>query len=142
MGELDDEGTDERVMARVAGWRKFKDATAATVLLNEHRLYHPTLRFAGTLDRLMLLGESRELWLIDVKTSDEPHASYGVQLSGYRLLLEAHADSEVGPGTVVNRGTVHLFDDGTYRLHPFKNPNDEAAFRACLAIHAWKEATK
>jgi hypothetical protein len=143
LGELDDEATDPRVMRCVAAWRRFKVETEAEVLATEQRLYHPTLRFAGTLDGLLRIaarkGHGTELWLIDRKTSDEPHASYGVQLCGYRMLLDAQPDGRL-PESLVHRGTVHLFDDGTYRLHPFKNPNDEAAFRACLSIHQWKEA--
>lgn len=141
LGELDDDGTDPRVMRCVAAWRRFKRETEAEILATEQRLYHPTLRYAGTLDGLANLttkGNARGLWLLDRKTGVEPHASYGVQLSAYRLLLDANCTTGATPTFPMRRGTVHLFDDGTYRLHEFKNPNDEAAFRACLAIHAWK----
>ena len=75
--------------------------------------------------------------LIDIKTSADAHASYGVQLAGYSLLLETD-----GLHATTRRATVHLRDDGTYRMHEFKNPNDHAAFRALLAVHHWKESTK
>lgn len=140
--ELDDESTDSVVMGYVAAWRRFKTETAAVILANERKLYHPTLRFAGTVDRVaeISLGKdaARALWTLDLKTGDEPHASYGVQLCGYGLLLAANAPSAAG----MKRGTVHLRDDGTYRLHQFQNPNDEACFMACLALNAWKEQNK
>ncbi len=139
--ELDDDSTDPGVMAYVAAWRRFKVETAATVLANERRLFHPTLRFAGTVDRVadISLGRdaARSVWVLDLKTGDEPHPSYGVQLAGYALLLNAAAASVPA---VFRRGTVHLRDDGTYRLHSFNNPNDEAAFMACLALYTWKES--
>ena len=141
-GELDDESTDPGVMAYVAGWRKFRADTGAAIVMNEQRLYHPGLRYAGTIDRLAYLRQRSDqqstTWLLDLKTSADPEPVHGVQLAGYRELL-------AGNGNIVDhlkRGTVHLRDDGTYKLHEFKNPSDEAAFRACLAIHSWKEATK
>lgn len=144
-GELDDEGTDPVVMRYVAAWRLFRTQTAATILANERRLYHPTLRFAGTVDRAADIstgrGSARDLWILDLKTGDEPHASYGVQLAGYEALLRAN-DERISPDLRLRRGTVHLRDDGTYRLHEFKNPNDSAAFMACLSLHAWKEANQ
>ena len=133
----DDDDLDELTLAEalqpyVAAWRKFKADTGALVLDNERQLFHASLGFAGTIDRRVTLRG--DLWLLDLKTSAEPHASYGVQLAGYHLLTQLDEPHR--------RGTVHLRDDGTYRLHEFKNPNDAACFRALLALHHWKESTK
>lgn len=145
LGELDDDGTDPVVMPYVGAWRRFRVETAAVILANERRLYHPTLRFAGTVDRVADIstgpGAARDLWTIDLKTGDEAYPSFGVQLAGYEVLLRAN-DERISPDLRMRRGTVHLRDDGTYRLHEFKNPNDQAAFMACLSLHAWKEAHK
>lgn len=155
LGELEDDGTDTRVMGCVKAWRKFRAALDVEVLANEHRLYHPVMRFAGTLDRLVNMATRGRItgaanWVLDIKTSDDKHPSYGVQLGGYRLLLAGQ--SETGPlssdfGRLmrgmgvddVMRGSVHLFDDGTYRFHQYLDPSDEATFIACLAIHRFKE---
>jgi hypothetical protein len=134
-GDLDDESVPAEIDPYLAAWRKFKADTGAVVLWNEQRLHHDRLRYAGTIDRVVGIGEAT--WLIDLKTSASPHASYGVQLAGYAELLTAG-----GLFTDLKRATVHLYDDGTYRLHEFKNPNDAAAFMACLSIHQWKEANK
>lgn len=145
LGELDEENTEPRIMQCVRAWQKFKRDTEAVVHATEQKLYHPTLMFAGTLDGMLELtyGPKRErgLWLIDRKTGVEAHASYGVQTAGYECL--SRAQPAAFPNSYpMRRGTVHLFDDGRYRLHPCTNPNDEAAFRACLAIFQWKANAK
>lgn len=134
--DLDDETLPELLAPYVAAWRRFKTETRALVLLNERRLYHPRLLYAGTIDRLItLLGD---LWVIDLKTAADPAPSYGIQTAAYHELVEAH---EPGRGEA-RRGTVHLRDDGTYKLHEYRNPNDLAAFRALLTLHSWKESTR
>lgn len=132
-GDLHEESLPAVVVPYVTAWRRFRSDTGATILANELQLVHEALRFAGTIDRMAEIDGER--WLLDIKTSAEPVPSYGVQLAGYQLLM--HMDDQP-----VRRATVHLRADGTYRMHEFKNPNDLAAFRALLAIHNWKEATK
>jgi hypothetical protein len=134
--DLDDDGLDPVLVPYLSAWRKFKADTRAMIVMNERQLGHPALQYAGTLDRLAKIRS--DMWLLDIKTSAEPHASYGVQLSGYEELLRADEFTD----QPLTRATVHLRDDGTYRLHEFKNPNDHAAFRACLSIHHWKESQK
>lgn len=157
-GELDDAATDQRVMGCVNGWRAFRRDLDVEVLANEQRLYHSKLGFAGTIDRLARIpvrnpSSAGALWLLDIKTGVEPHESYGVQLSGYSLLMDSQESrGELGEHfndlwrsimpDRIRRGTVHLFDDATYKLHSFTNPNDEPAFRACLSLHHWKESCK
>lgn len=130
--DLDEDSLPDALRPYLAAWRKFKADTGALVLDNERKLFHASLGFAGTLDRRVTMRG--DLWLLDLKTSAEPHASYGVQLAGYEVLLQ-HSEPH-------RRGTVHLRDDGTYRLHEFNNPNDAACFRALLSLHHWKESTK
>lgn len=134
--DLDDESLPELLAPYVTAWRRFKEETRALVLLNERRLYHPRLLYAGTIDRLMTL--QGDLWVVDLKTAADPVPSYGIQTSAYRELVEAN---EPGRGDA-RRGTVHLRADGTYRLHEYRNPNDLAAFRALLTVHQWKESTQ
>lgn len=147
LGELDDDGTDPRVLACVRAWRAFRADTGAAIVENERRLYHPTLRYAGTLDRLAYLRlkdkPEASTWLIDLKTGVDPHPSYGVQLAGYAMLSDANLDESrrrsITTAAWIGRATVHLFDDGTYRFHQYRDPSDEATFMACLAIYRHKE---
>jgi len=147
-GELDDESTDPRVMGCVNGWRSFKRALNVEVISNELRMYSKRLGCAGTLDRFARMSvpfakDVRTFWLLDIKTGAEAHASYGVQLAAYLMLLaeqEQFAARSIRDQTP--RGTVHLFDDGTYQFNAYTNPNDAPMFRACLAMHHWKESCK
>jgi hypothetical protein len=146
-GELDDAGTDPVVMAYVTAWRAFRRDTNAVIHCNEMQLHSPTMRFAGTLDRIATIqfGKRAAEYLLDIKTSANPSPSYGVQLAGYDLLFGELVRAEPLPelsGKPLKRATVHLRDDGTYRVHTFENPADEACFRALLAVHHWEETTK
>lgn len=135
LDDQDDLGeVDDQLQGYVDAWRRFKAETGLQVTMSEQRLHHDALRYAGTLDRLVAIGDV--MWLLDLKTSADPAPSYGVQLAGYAELLAA-------AGTVADRrATLHLRADGTYRLCEFTNPNDLAAFRACLSLHHWKESAK
>jgi len=135
-GDLDDDSLDPVLAPYVSAWRKFKAESGASIVMSEQQLAHPGLRFAGTLDRVVKTGD--DVWLLDLKTSADPHASYGVQLAGYEELLLAQEYD----GEPIKRATLHLRADGGYRLHQFKNPNDFGAFRACLSIFYWKESSK
>lgn len=146
-GELDDAGTDPVVMAYVTAWRTFRRDTAAVIHCNEMQLHSPTMRFAGTLDRIATIRVAKRAagYLLDLKTAADPAPSYGVQLSGYDVLYRELVHAEPLPGLTekpLKRATVHLRDDGTYRFHEYHNPADEACFRALLAVHHWKESTK
>jgi hypothetical protein len=136
LGELDEDGLDAELVPYLAAWRKFKAENRVRVIQNEQQLHHPSLMYAGTLDRLgWLEAVAAENWLLDIKTSAEPHAAYGVQLSGYKGLVEASGE----PVADLRRGTVHLFGDGTFKLREYRDPNDDACFRALLSVHQWKE---
>lgn len=136
--DLDEDSVPAAVEPYLQAWRKFKADTGAVVLANERKLVHAGLRYAGTLDRLVRVRDGA-IYLIDLKTSISMSASFGVQLAGYQLLLEATDDLA---GVKLARKGLQLKNDGTYKLVPYNNPNDAAAFRACLSIYHWKEATK
>lgn len=139
LGELDDDATDPEVMGYVRGWRRFIADTGAQWTANEKQMGHAALGYAGTIDRTGYLFD-REPWILDIKTALEAHQVYGVQLSAYLMLVAANVS--LSATAVWRRGTVHLLPGGTYRLHRYTSPADEAAFRACLALHHWKESTK
>lgn len=134
-GELDDAETDADVLVRVEAWRKFKRDTGATVLMNEQRFYHPSLLFAGTLDRV-IATRAGDVYMPDLKTSTDMADAFGVQLSGYELLVSANRPEYQR----IARKGLQLRDDGTYRLIPYNDPNDMPCFMGLLAVHRWKES--
>lgn len=139
-GELDDGETDPVVMGYVNGWRRFLRDTEARVLMCEQRLAHAGLRYAGTLDRVLVGARGRHglAMLVDLKTSVQMAPSFGVQLAGYQLLLES-AHPELPP---LSREGLQLRADGTYHLQPYRNPNDRPCFMGLLAVHHWKESSQ
>lgn len=136
--DLDEDSLPPAVVPYLAAWRKFKADTGAEVLMNERKLASLTHRFAGTLDRLVRVRNG-DLYLVDLKTSISMSASFGVQLCGYQMLLD---DQPHGTKLTLARKGLQLKNDGTYKLVPYNNPNDLAAFRACLSIFHWKELNK
>lgn len=133
LGDLDEQETDPQLLNYLAGWRKFLRDVGASVLENERQLYHPSLLFAGTLDRA--LGVGSECWIVDIKTvAPTPNPAFGVQTAGYDLLRQAN-----GSAPADKRASVHLLADGTYRMKTYKNPNDHACFRALLSVTHWKK---
>lgn len=136
--DLDEDSVPEAVEPYLQAWRKFRADTGAEVLANERKLAHAGLRYAGTLDRLVRV-RAGGVYLIDLKTSVSMTPTFGVQLAGYQLLLETDDDFA---GVKLERKGLQLKNDGTYKLVPYNNPNDVAAFRALLSIHHWKESQK
>ncbi len=69
--------------------------------MNEQNFVSPALGFAGTIDRLAKFGD--KTMLIDIKTSNNIHDSYWLQLAAYRRLVT------VMTGLIVDSvGILHL----------------------------------
>lgn len=119
-------------------WKLFLSETGFEPVLCEHKVYHPTMRCAGTLD---LFGEFKNLKgakgaaLIDVKRSFYGGAAIGLQLAGYDVLLRA----DKAMPRVENRFALRLGGNGKYTLKPYEDCDDEAAFLACLQQFRWRQ---
>lgn len=131
-GELDEASTDPQVMDYVQSWRAALKALDAEVVLNEFQAYHPVHKFAGTLDRVLRLRSTGENMLTDIKTAAEASPSWGVQLEGYRLLIDAQR-------VTVQRRAAIMLSPTKFQVVSYSDPNDEACFRALLSVHQWKE---
>lgn len=131
--ELDDAGTlDEATVADdirpyLEGWRKFKAERKVTILQSEARVYSPTHRYAGTLDRVIWMDDEEHL--IDIKTSATVHPAVGPQTAAY-------ANAAGAP--LIKRGFVQLLPDGGYRHRELTSGSDWVTFQACLLINRFK----
>lgn len=128
--DLDERSVEPDVEPYLRAWRRFLRETGAVVLHNEQQVAEPVLRYAGTLDNVVLLG--REKWLIDKKTCFSLPLAVGPQTAAY---MRALADP-----TVTRRGALRLRPDGTYRLDALAGVDDWAAFAGCLGLHRFKES--
>lgn len=128
--DLDESSVEWDVVPYLAAWRKFLAESGATVVQNEQQVYEPNLRFAGTLDNVLLIGGHK--YLADKKTSIATPISAGPQTAAY---LRALNDP-----SVTRRAAVRLRPDGTYRFNYLSGADDFAAFLSCLTLHRFKES--
>lgn len=97
----------------------------------ERRVWHPTYRYAGTLD--ILVRQGGRLTLIDWKTGDPPPAT-ALQLAGYAEAYEVESGGE----KIRLRYACRLFPDGKYALTPYTDRQDFRVFAAAITTAAWR----
>ncbi|MCW5141090.1 PD-(D/E)XK nuclease family protein [Burkholderia cenocepacia] len=132
--DLDDLDTDDlapELMPYLSAWMKFRAETGFVPDAIELQLYHPALRYAGTLDRTGLIRGRRAV--VDIKKMLTLGPVIGVQLAAYQELL-AKNDTPVD-----DRYGLGLRADGSYRLVPFADRNDWPVFLALLTLRNFKE---
>lgn len=128
---LDEDSVDPAIADYVNGWRLFNIEAAPTWTHIEAQSFHKVMRYAGTVDRVGIIAG--EEWVIDIKTSIQSHAVWGLQTSAYAQALEK-------PNA--RRGTVQLRKDGTYRLIEWKDKQDWATFLSLITINNFIEKNK
>jgi hypothetical protein len=109
-GSLAEEPPDAEILGYVEAWRSFKRDYGFAPRLIEHRVFHPQLQYAGTLDRLGPVRDGSE-WLLDIKTGIAPAAAR-LQLAAYNGCLR-HPRARL-------RRCVELHQDGAYKVIPFE----------------------
>lgn len=138
-GELDEVALPEWLQPRLAAYKKFEAETGFQVCASEHKVYHPTLRYAGTLDLAGLMRlpkQKRDVFSnIDVKRSFFAGRAIGVQTAAY---AEAWNRSGLEP-KIERRFALQLRADGSYRLEEFADQSDFSVFLACLTLHNYRE---
>jgi len=117
----------------VIAYQRFKAETKYTASLIEHRVYNETYQYRGDLDSLGMLDGKVEA-LIDVKTTVQMDPTIAFQLSGYAGALP--------PNPKRLRLGLQLMKDGTYKIHEYKNRNDNAIFLAALTVARVKEGLR
>ena len=133
-GDLDEDALPAWMRPALEQWRKFVAETRFRLSGSEFRVYHPTYRYAGTLDLFGFVHD--EPAFIDVKRSFAGGAAIGLQLAAYQQGYIAQEKT----GKHAKRYALKLNEVGPYRLEPFTNPNDWNTFLALLQIHRWREA--
>lgn len=126
---LDEASLDPALAPYLADWHSFLRDAAAEVLASEVRVYHPGLKYAGTLDALVRIRN--KVAVVDVKTGQVPR-TVGPQLAAYELAYSAREDNE---HAIRRRLCVQLTGDG-YRIHEQKNPADWSVFVS--ALNCWR----
>lgn len=131
-GALDETSLDPALAPYLAGWRAFLRETRAELLGSEVRVYHPGLKYAGTLDALVRIRNKGAV--VDVKTGVLPR-TVGPQLAAYAT---AYSASEANEHAIRRRLCVLLTGEG-YRVHECKDHADWSIFQSCLNVLRFKE---
>lgn len=119
----------EDVEPYVIAYEKFRADSGFQPELIEHVVVHVGHLYAGTLDRVGILNGRRVL--IDLKCSPTCYRWVGMQLAGYDLALQDDPSLDLGP---LERFSLRLLKDGTYRLDPQRNRQDRMDFLASVRV--------
>lgn len=128
--DLDEESLSNELRPYLEGWKKFRTECQFEPVTVEHRMSHPTFRYAGTSDRTGAI--KGRLAVLDIKKMFVLGPHIGPQLAAYQKLHETEGLK------VIDRYALGLRPDGTYRLQPFTDPLDWQCFLSHLTIHNWK----
>ena len=134
-GDMDWSTVSPEIEPYVRAWERFKKDTGVELLGIEKPLFHATLGYAGTPDRVVNLYPHKGI--IDLKTY-APDAVTGIQLAGYSY-LELGQQS---PLDAPKRWGLWLKDDGRYSLTQYTDRGDEAVFMSCLTIAKFKRSQR
>lgn len=134
-GTLDYDTLAPALAPYLEAWRRFRDDTEFVPEHIELRVFHPALRYAGTLDRIGVMRDDR--WLIDIKTTTNVYPAVGPQTAAY---AEAARAQGTDPGK--RRGVVRLQKDGHYKLHECRDTSDFAVFCSIKTLAAWASRNK
>jgi len=132
--QLDEEALDPHLLPYLLGWKKFLWQAEVEVIESELRVAHSSLKYAGTLDKIVRWRGSAHV--LDVKTSAEVPWTVGMQTAAYRHALDRYDTFlEVGERLSTVRLCVHLKPDGVYRLIKLSDSRDLNNFISCLNVH-------
>lgn len=128
IGMLDEAALDPALSPYLEGWRAFRRAMGAEILISEHIVSHPRLRYCGSLDSVVLMRGKRAL--IDIKTTAVLPGTVGPQCAAY---AEALGEPRIA------RYCCHLIGGGQYRLIPLTEPTDFSIYISALNLYFWRQ---
>lgn len=138
--ERDDDGTldyaslSDELTGYLLGWQKFKDEKKPIMLDAEVPGYHPTLKFAGTRDRRIVIG--KKVGILDIKSSYMLMPTTGPQTAAYKEIWNATAPKDE---QVKHRWGLKLTKDGDYLLHEYTDALEWNTFVSCLNCYRFMQ---
>jgi hypothetical protein len=112
-------------------WKKFKTEMDVKILACEMRVFHDKFWFAGTLDRIAMIGG--EKYILDIKTTSAVMGAHSIQTAAYSLAYRKQSKERA-----INRCSVYVWVGGKYQFIQHKGKGDESVFLAALQVHNWK----
>ena len=103
-------------------FKAWYEAKQPEILTTESRIYHKTLRYAGTADLICVLGCKGTMYLVDFKTSFKIADKLArVQSEAYAKAFESHGI------TIERKAIVQLKSDSNWHMQEF-DPKDHPAW--------------
>lgn len=122
-GTLDEASIDPGIAGYINAYNKFRRECDFEPGLIEQPLYSAGLRVAGTPDRVGRVN--RRQAVVDLKSGGRM-PWHGLQVAGYALLVPAPTEA---------RYTLHLREDGSYRLEPHRDMGDFEDFKTLVRTY-------
>lgn len=129
--DLDEESLSPVLVGYVDAYKRFKTETNFEVILNERKIIHKSLNYAGTLDRMGILNKKKVI--VDLKTSAVLSDWVGLQLAGYGMALTSHTNEQY------KRCALQLKPDGTYRFKEYSDSLDLPTFQSIVTVYNWQK---
>lgn len=135
--DLDWSSLDVRLVPYVEAWVDFRTKTGFVPTGIEEKVFHPGLRYAGTLDRRGIIeGEPS---ILDIKAVAAMYPTTGMQTAAYAEALNAGgAVSEKHTG----RYGIQLLKTGKWKLNHYKDATDWPTFVSALTLINWANRNK
>lgn len=129
--ELDWDTVDPVIKPYVDAYVKFRTDTGFEPHYIEHRLYHPSYFYAGTIDRIGPMSIVPAV--LDLKT--------GVKVRADELQIAAYWElCRINDIPIKKSFLLYLTDNATYKLEPVESPRKLLpVFMAHLTIMRWEE---
>lgn len=131
LDDLDEDSLAPEMLPYLAGWKKFCTDVGFVPDTIEKRMYHPLHGYCGTSDRTGAVRGRRAV--LDIKKMMTLGPVIGPQLAAYQ------ATHNLEGAAIVDRYALGLRPNGTYRLVPYTDPTDFAAFISLLTLRKWKD---
>lgn len=111
-------------------YKRFKKENNVLLVEVEIQLYHPYLFYAGTIDRIVKIGD--KMVLLDIKTTDKLHKKLvEIQVSAYKEMAEKQGYK------IDEIAALKLNKDGTYVFNYLDNNLD--MFMNLYKLHMFKK---
>lgn len=127
---LDEETVSPEIAGHIEAWKSFRAQWVAEVVASEKQLWHTSLRYAGTIDRVFRFNG--RLVICDIKSSIAPQAR--LQLAAYRRMWHDNGGEHISRAVAVELNATGKFTtlwvDSEAELR-----RDEQTFLGCL--NAW-----
>lgn len=133
---LDWSSLDVRLVPYVEAWADFRVKTGFIPTGIEERVFHPGLRYAGTLDRRGIIEGQPSI--LDIKAVAAMYPTTGMQTAAYAEALNAGGTVEKHTG----RYGIQLLKTGKWKLNHYKDATDWPTFVSALTLINWANRNK